>query len=139
MSKMYETFQGGRYKVLKKLGEGGMGAVCEAEDTQLNQTVAIKVVRSQEVDEESLARFRREGQTMTMLSHPNIVSVLDTGKEGETCFIVMEFIAGQSLQDFMASQPDRRIAMPSALSIASQITQALHTAFCIETSSPRIL
>jgi tetratricopeptide (TPR) repeat protein/predicted Ser/Thr protein kinase len=125
---MYETFQGGRYKVLKKLGEGGMGAVCEAEDTQLNQTVAIKVVRSQEVDEESLARFRREGQTMTMLSHPNIVSVLDTGKEGETCFIVMEFIAGQSLQDFMASQPDRRIAMPSALSIASQITQALQHA-----------
>lgn len=125
---MYETFQSGRYKVLKKLGEGGMGAVYEAEDTQLNQTVAIKVVRSQELDEESLARFRREGQTMTMLSHPNIISVLDTGNDGETRFIVMEFIAGQSLQDFTASQPDRRIVMPLALNIMSQIAQALQHA-----------
>jgi tetratricopeptide (TPR) repeat protein len=128
MSKMDETFQSGRYKVLKKLGEGGMGVVCEAEDTQLNQIVAIKVVRSQELDEESLARFRREGQTMTKLSHPNIVSVLNTGKEGETHFIVMEFIAGQSLQDFLTSQPDRRINMPLALNITSQITQALQHA-----------
>jgi tetratricopeptide (TPR) repeat protein/tRNA A-37 threonylcarbamoyl transferase component Bud32 len=125
MLKMYETFQGGRYKVLKRLGEGGMGAVYEAEDTQLNRTVAIKVVRSQELDEDSLTRFKREGETMTVLSHPNIVSVLDTGVEWETHFIVMEFIAGQSLQDFMASQPDRRIAMPLALNITSQITQAL--------------
>jgi tetratricopeptide (TPR) repeat protein len=125
---MYETFQSGRYKVLKKLGAGGMGAIYEAQDTRLNQTVALKVIKNQEQDEESLARFKREGQTMKMLSHPNIVSILDTGQEDDTHFIVMEFVAGRSLQDFMDSHHDRRIDMTLALNIAKQISQALQHA-----------
>ncbi len=122
---MYETFQSGRYKVVKKLGEGGMGTVFEAEDTRLNQTVAVKVVRSLELDEESLARFEREGQTLTKLSHPNIVSILDTGCEDEVHFIVMEYITGQNLKDFIASQPEHCVDTEIALDITRQISRAL--------------
>jgi tetratricopeptide (TPR) repeat protein/tRNA A-37 threonylcarbamoyl transferase component Bud32 len=122
---MNETFQSGRYKVVKKLGEGGMGTVFEAEDTRLNKTVAVKVVRSLELDEESLARFEREGQTLTKLSHPNIVSILDAGSENEVHFIVMEYITGQTLKDFIASRPEHRVDTKMALDITRQISRAL--------------
>jgi tetratricopeptide (TPR) repeat protein/predicted Ser/Thr protein kinase len=125
---MYETFQSGRYKVVKKLGEGGMGTVFEAEDIRLNQTVAVKVVRRLELDEESLARFEREGQTLTKLSHPNIVSILDTGSEDEVHFIVMEYITGQTLKDFIASQPEQCVDTKIALDITRQISRALRHA-----------
>ncbi|MEW5865409.1 MAG: Stk1 family PASTA domain-containing Ser/Thr kinase [Bacillota bacterium] len=93
---------GKRYKILSKLGEGGMAEVYRAHCSVLNRTVAIKVLRPQFAsDEEFVERFRREGQAAASLSHPNIVSIYDVGQDGERYYIVMEYVSGQSLKEII--------------------------------------
>ena len=89
----------GRYRLGGVLGQGGMAMVYRAEDESLGRTVAIKVLREQFGDDpEFLERFRREARAAASLSHPNIVTVYDVGREGTTNFIVMEYVDGSDLK-----------------------------------------
>ena len=95
---------GGRYRVEARIGSGGMGEVYRGVDTVLDRTVAIKILLSQFARDVSFVdRFRREAQAAARLNHPNIVGIYDSGADGETQFIVMEFIQGRTLEDFMSS------------------------------------
>jgi len=92
----------GRYEVGRLLGAGGMAEVYEGHDRLLARRVAIKILLSQYAhDPAFLARFRREAQAAASLSHPNIVAVYDTGSEGDTWFIVMELVAGNTMRDLI--------------------------------------
>src|SRR6266536_660190 len=106
-----DTFEGqtmgprilaGRYEVGRLLGAGGMAEVYEGHDRLLARQVAIKILLSQYAhDAGFLERFRREAQSAASLSHPNIVGVYDTGSDGDTWFIVMELVAGNTLRDLI--------------------------------------
>ena len=88
----------GRYVVDAKLGEGGMGIVLKARDPQLDRIVAIKVLPpDQVVDADRKRRFLQEAKAASALNHPNIVTIHDVGVEGDTHFIVMEYIPGSTL------------------------------------------
>src|SRR5712691_10536284 len=93
---------GGRYRLIREIARGGMGAVWEAEDTLLDRHVAVKLLHPQYADDpEFLERFRREARAAARLSHPNIVPIYDVGEDSEmrTPFIVMELVEGGSLKD----------------------------------------
>ncbi|MGZ8653026.1 MAG: protein kinase domain-containing protein, partial [Actinomycetota bacterium] len=93
---------GGRYRVEARIGSGGMGEVNRGVDTVLDRTIAIKILLPQFARDVSFVdRFRREAQAAARLNHPNIVGIYDSGADGETQFIVMEFIQGRTLEDFM--------------------------------------
>jgi serine/threonine-protein kinase len=115
---------GGRYEIQEKVGGGGMALVYRAHDTFLNRTVAVKLLRSQFVeDEEFLRRFRREAQSAARLTHPNVVNVYDVGQEGSSHYIVMEFVEGSTLKELVRGKgplPPRLAAK-----IAYQISEAL--------------
>src|SRR6266498_1530983 len=92
----------GRYEVGRLLGAGGMAEVYEGHDRLLARRMAIKILLSQYAhDPAFLERFRREAQSAASLPHPNIVSVFDTGSDGDTWFIVMELVAGNTLRDLI--------------------------------------
>ena len=89
---------GGRYRVEARIGSGGMGEVYRGVDTVLDRTVAIKILLPQFArDANFVDRFRREAQAAARLNHPNLVGIYDSGADGETQFIVMEFIEGRTL------------------------------------------
>jgi serine/threonine-protein kinase len=90
----------GRYEIQSLLGEGGMGCVYRAWDRELKRTVAVKVLRDAVV-ETIRERFRREGQAMAGVSHPNVVAVYDAGDEGGKPHLVMELVDGKPLNAFM--------------------------------------
>jgi len=120
VSKMY----GGRYEIEDRIGAGGMAIVYRAKDTLLNRTVAIKVLREQLASDEGfIRRFRREAQAAASLSHQNIVSIFDVGKDGQEDYIVMEYVLGSTLKDVIRQEAP----MPpqKALKIARQIAEAL--------------
>jgi len=91
-----------RYKIIKKLGEGGMGAVYLAEDKLYNQKVALKTIRKEIARQEIIDRFKVEFEVMTRLKHPNLAMVYDFGFDGETqnYFITMEYVEGATLRRF---------------------------------------
>ena len=91
----------GQYKVLKKLGQGGMGAVYQATHLELGRTVALKILppRLAQDDPAALERFKREARSAAVLNHPNVVTIHYVGSEGEHHFIEQEFVDGESLQD----------------------------------------
>ena len=95
-----------RYRIEARIGAGGMAEVYRGFDPVLNRTVAIKILNPQFARDASFVeRFRREAQAAARLNHPNIVGVYDTGADGETQFIVMEFIEGRTLADFLSGGP----------------------------------
>ncbi len=115
---------GGRYRVEARIGSGGMGEVYRGVDTVLDRTVAIKVLLPQFARDASFVdRFRREAQAAARLNHPNIVGIYDSGADGETQFIVMEFIQGRTLDDFMSA--GGRFTVPHAVEVAEKICDAL--------------
>ncbi len=118
--------QVGHYQILSRLGEGGMGVVYKARDTLLGRTVALKVLPPELVnDPERKRRFVQEAKAASSLNHPNIVTVYDiVGDEGVD-FIVMEYVAGQTLAEILAG---RRLALDDALKYAVQIASALAAA-----------
>jgi hypothetical protein len=122
---VFESFHGGRYKVTKKLGEGGKGIVFKAEDTRLGRTVAIKVIKGEGLDQESFARFEQEAKATAGLSHSNIVAIYDIGQEGESHYLILEFVDGPSLSGLIRSQPGARCDAATTLRIGSQLCQAL--------------
>ena len=89
------------YKILKKLGEGGMGEVYLAEDTALDRKVALKFLTPQPMQEETRLRFKREAQAAAALNHPNIITVYEIGEYENHSYIAMEYVEGRSLQDLI--------------------------------------
>ncbi len=118
---------GGRYRIEARIGSGGMAEVYRGIDPVLNRTVAIKVLLPQYARDTSfVARFRREAQAAARLNHANIVGVFDTGADGDTQYIVMEFIEGRTLADFLAA--GRRLTPVQAAEVSQKVCGALAAA-----------
>ncbi|HEY7453270.1 MAG TPA: Stk1 family PASTA domain-containing Ser/Thr kinase, partial [Thermoleophilaceae bacterium] len=117
------TVVDGRYRVLRRIGSGGMADVYCAEDTHLGRQVAIKVLhRRFAQDQEFVERFRREAKSAAGLNHPNVVGVFDRGEHEGTYYIAMEFLEGRTLKDIVAAEaplPQERV-----IDIGLQILQA---------------
>ena len=112
-----------RYLLESQLGEGGMGVVYKARDIQLQRTVAIKILPPDKVaDPERKRRFVQEARAASALNHPNIVTIFDIRADGDTDFIVMEYVAGQTLDRALQSAA---LPMRQALKCAVQIADAL--------------
>lgn len=116
----------GRYRILSALGAGGMGEVYLAEDTQLRRKVALKVLPPHVADDrERKLRFEQEARAASALNHPNIVTVHEIGSEGESLYIAMESIEGETLRSRMRRE---RLDLKTALAIATQVGAALDAA-----------
>ncbi len=113
-----------RYKILEKVGEGGMGVVYKAEDTVLKRIVALKILNAGLIkDKRNLERFYTEARSTASLSHANIVTVYDVGQINDDHFISMEFIEGENFMTLIRKQ--RLFTIPQILFIAIKILKAL--------------
>jgi len=116
----------GPYQIEAAIGAGGMGEVYKARDTRLNRTVAIKVLPAElNTDPELRARFEREARAVAALSHPHICTLHDIGTHDGTTYLVMEYLAGESLAERLLHGP---LPLAQALDIGAQIAEALHAA-----------
>ena len=116
----------GPYEILSALGAGGMGEVYRARDTRLDRDVAVKVLAGHlALSTEVRQRFEREARTISSLSHPNICTLFDVGREGETDYLVMELLDGQSLAQKLESGP---LPIEEVLKLGIQIADALEKA-----------
>ena len=117
----------GRYRILRKLGSGGMAAVYLAEDEELGRRVAIKVLDARYADDDLfLERFRREAKSAAGLSHPNIVSIYDRGEADGHAYIAMEVVEGRSLKELIKSHGP--LPLTKAIDYTRQILAALRFA-----------
>jgi len=116
----------GPYEILAAIGAGGMGEVYNARDTRLGRVVAIKVLRADvAADPERRRRFEQEARAVSALNHPHICVLHDIGREGDTDFLVMEYLEGQTLAERLAKGP---LPLPEVLQIGSEIADALSVA-----------
>lgn len=115
---------GGRYKILTLLGEGGMANVYLAEDIILKRKVAVKILRLDlQKDPKTIERFKREARATSELSHPNIVSILDVGSDHNRHYLVMEYVEGPDLEQYI--QKNNPIPLPKVIAIMDQILSAM--------------
>src|SRR5262245_46018326 len=116
----------GPYEITSPLGEGGMGIVFRARDTQLLRDVALKLLPAQfENDPQRLARFQREAQVLASLNHPNIAQIYGFQQTADSGAIVMELVEGETLADRLKRGP---LPLPQVISVAKQIVEALDAA-----------
>jgi len=118
----------GKYQIIEELGKGAMGIVYKARDPDINREVAIKTIRFDLVSEgttrnEVMKRFIKEAQSAGRLTHPNIITIYDVGKEKDLTYIVMQYIEGQSLQGMIAS--GRKFTPQEIIQLMNQLCDAL--------------
>src|SRR6187200_3233982 len=124
---LINTLFDGRYRIVRRLGAGGMANVYLAEDEQLGRRVAIKVLNDRYAQDEAFVeRFRREAKSAAALSHPNIVSIYDRGQADGHPYIAMEVIEGRSLKELIVTRGPLPVA--KAIDYSQQILAALRFA-----------
>src|SRR3954454_18279128 len=120
LNKLFDS----RYRIVRKLGSGGMANVYLAEDQELGRRVAIKILNDRHAgDEQFVERFRREAKNAAGLSHPNIVSIYDRGEAAGTYYIAMEYLDGRSLKELIVSR--RSAQIKTAIEYTRQILAAV--------------
>ena len=120
-----EVSQVGHFKLVDRVGIGAFGAVWKALDTELDRTVAIKIPRRGQLDEREQESFVREARSAAQLSHPNIVSVHEVGRDGESLYIVSDFVRGITLTDWLSGQ---QVTSREAAELCKKLADALHHA-----------
>src|SRR5918998_3043917 len=124
---LINTLFDGRYRILRKLGSGGMANVYLAEDEDLGRQVAIKILNDRHAaDDQFVERFRREAKNAAGLSHPNIVQIYDRGEAEGTYYIAMEYLGGRTLKEAVADR--QPLPIREAIDYARQILAALRFA-----------
>src|SRR5881296_4358241 len=124
---LIDTLLDGRYRVVRKLGTGGMANVYLAEDQELGRRVAIKLLDERHAqDDQFVERFRREAKNAAGLSHPNIVSIYDRGEAEGTYYIAMEYLEGRTLKELIVARGPMPVA--DAIEYARQIVAAIRFA-----------